>query len=93
MKLSTDMKRRFDIIKVLRNSKPTLKELQERTGIPKSTIKRQIASMRVELGIKVLFIRETGGAPGAAGYYVLDDWGIIDEGKFLSHYSQLLPED
>ncbi|MFC6674057.1 helix-turn-helix domain-containing protein [Marinobacterium aestuariivivens] len=90
MKISNDMKRKFDLINVLsRSEKPSLHDLHQATKIPESTIKRQLSAIRSEFGMKVLFIRDTGGERGATGYYILTDWGIIDRDAFFKHYMML----
>lgn len=87
MRISKDMKRKFDLINVLsRTEKPSLRDLHRATKIPESTIKRQLAAIRTEFGMKILFVRETGGERGATGYYMLTDWGIIDRDEFIKHY-------
>lgn len=90
MIISRDMKRKFDIIDVLsRMEKPSLNDLHQATKIPESTIKRQLAAIRTEFAIKVLFVRETGGERGAVGYYMMTDWGIIDRDEFIKYYMTL----
>lgn len=90
MKISNEMKRKFELINFLsRTEKPSLHDLHKATGIPESTIKRQLAAIRNEFGMKILFVRETGGERGATGYYMLTDWGIIDREEFIKHFMML----
>lgn len=90
MKVSNDMKRKFDLINMLsKTEKPSLHDLHQATRIPESTIKRQLSAIRTEFGMKILFVRETGGERGATGYYMLTDWGIIDREEFIKHYMML----
>lgn len=90
MNISTDMRRKFDLINALsRTEKPSLHDLHQITKIPESTIKRQLAAIRNEFGMRILFIRESGGERGAIGYYLIADWGIIDREKFIKHYIML----
>lgn len=90
MKISKDMKRKFDLINVLsKTHKPSLHVLHRETKIPESTIKRQLATIRAEFGMRILFIRDSDGERGASGYYMLTDWGIIDRDEFIKHYMML----
>jgi len=89
--LPTDLKRKFQIIDALaRTDKPSLEQLHLITSIPASTIKRQLASLRSDFGFRILYVRDPGNGRGATGYYVLDDWGIIDRANFADHYSRLM---
>lgn len=89
MKLPTDVQRKFDIIGALaRLEKPGLTELHQATSIPKTTIKRQIASLRSDFGLRILYVRDPGHGRGATGYYVLEDWGVISEPGFWKHYAK-----
>ncbi|MGL4515144.1 MAG: helix-turn-helix domain-containing protein [Shewanella sp.] len=89
MAISRDMKRKFDLISALsKNIKPDLNELQDMTGIPAVTIKRQLCSLRDEFGMEILYIRTaTSGGRGTAGYYTLADWGVINKEMFLARYA------
>jgi hypothetical protein len=87
MKISQDMKRKFDLINVLsKTEKPSIHDLHSATKIPESTIKRQLAALRNEFGMKIQFVRDPGGERGAIGYYMLTDWGILDRDAFIQHY-------
>lgn len=84
MKVSQDTERKFAIIDALAQSrKPTLQDLHQATGIPVPSLKRQIAALRAEFEMKILFTREATGHRGAGGYYTLVDWGIINRANFL----------
>lgn len=91
MRITKDMKRKFDLIDSLsRLNKPTLQDLSQTTKIPESTIKRQIAILRDEFGMQIEFVRDTKGEPGARGYYLLSHWGILDREAFIQHYMLLV---
>lgn len=91
MKVSSEIKRRYDLIHVLTTTrKPNLHDMHRATGIPASTIKRQLAAIRVDFGMKILFIREPSGERGTSGYYILTDWGIIDRKEFAHRYPSML---
>ncbi|MGB1320173.1 MAG: helix-turn-helix domain-containing protein [Vibrio gallaecicus] len=90
MSISKDMKRKFDLINALsRIQRPSLHSLHQTTKIPESTIKRQLASIRTEFGMRILFVRESGGERGTSGYYMLTNWGVIDRDEFFKHYMKL----
>tara|TARA_B100001059_G_C17839759_1_gene591359 strand:+ start:16666 stop:16962 length:297 start_codon:yes stop_codon:yes gene_type:complete len=90
MSISKDMKRKFDLINALsRTKRPSLHTLHQATKIPESTIKRQLASIRTEFGMRILFVRESGGERGTSGYYMLTNWGVIDRDEFFKHYINL----
>lgn len=90
MKISRDMRRRFALVNALhRQEKPTFKVLRRETKLPESTLKRHLAALRVEFGMHIPFVRESGGVRGASGYYRLADWGILDREAFLRHHGAL----
>lgn len=90
MKTSREMKKKFALINVLSKlEKPSLLDFHRATKIPQSTIKRQLAALRKEFGMQILFIREPTNEKGRKGYYMLIDWGIIDRATFLTMYSHI----
>jgi hypothetical protein len=93
MAISRDIKRKFELVNALsKKNRPSLNDLHLETGIPESTIKRQISALREEFGMEILFIRGARGAPGepgTAGYYMLTNWGILERAAFLSRYGKL----
>jgi hypothetical protein len=93
MAISRDIKRKFELVNALsKKAKPSLNDLHLETGIPESTIKRQISALREEFGMEICFIRGARGAPGepgTAGYYIPTDWGILERSAFLSRYGKL----
>lgn len=91
MKISSDMRRKLDLIRVLSTAEqPSIHDLHRETKIPEPTIKRQLAAMRREFGMRILFVRDTGGERGATGYYMLMDWGIIDQDAFHRRYPEIV---
>ena len=91
MNISSDAKKKFDIIHVLsRTKKPTLQFISKETGIPESTLKRQIANLRNEYGMSISFVRDDDAeGKGRLGFYILHDWGIIDRTEFMQHYLKI----
>ncbi|EHY9845554.1 MULTISPECIES: helix-turn-helix domain-containing protein [Vibrio] len=90
MKLSQDMSRKFELVNALSKlDKPSLHDLHSETKIPESTIKRQLAMLRDEFDLKIIFIRESRGERGATGYYMITDWGILDREKFILRHGKL----
>lgn len=86
--LPGDMRRKFQLIHALDTlNRPSLEDLHAYTGIARPTIKRHISSLRAEFRMDIRFVRETGGSPGAVGYYVLSDWGILSEERFTSLFT------
>ena len=89
MPLSQDMSRKFKLVNALSKlDQPSLQDLHMETGIPESTIKRQLAMLRDEFDMKILFIRQSKGTRGAAGYYMITDWGIVDRDKFILRHGR-----
>lgn len=90
MSLSKDMRRKYAIINALSTlEKPSLRDLQHRTQIPESTLKRQLKLLRAEFAMSILFVREANGVPGASGYYLLTDWGILDRSAFMRNFGAI----
>lgn len=93
MSISSDTKRKFDLIYHLSKAdKPTLKDLASLTGIPITSIKRQIRAIRQDYGMQVIFVRDVH-ARGVVGHYVLADWGIFDNVAFLHFYMAISKEE
>ena len=93
MSVSSDTKRKFYLIYHLSKAdKPTLQDLASLTGIPATSIKRQLRSIRQDLGIKIIFVRDVH-ARGVVGHYVLEDWGILDSVEFLHFYMAISKEE
>lgn len=89
MAVSRDNKRKFDLLNaLLANERPSLPDLSEATQIPQQSIKRHFSAMRQDFGIKLRFVRESGGQRGSYGYYAIEDWGILDKEGFLKHYGK-----
>lgn len=92
MTISRDIQRKFELANALsKKGKPSLNDLHLETGIPASTLKRQISALREEFGMEILFVRGARGAPGepgSSGYYILMDWGILDRDAFLKRYGR-----
>ncbi|MGL5336208.1 MAG: helix-turn-helix domain-containing protein, partial [Enterovibrio sp.] len=90
MKISQDMMRKFALVNALsKTEKPSLQDLHEMTNIPQSTIKRQLSALREEFGMDILFVRKSSAERGAAGYYMLINWGILNRSSFLNRYGNL----
>jgi hypothetical protein len=87
------MKRKFDLINQLsKTDRPRLYDLHKATGIPESTIKRQLAAIRADFDMTILFVRDPGdGERGNTGYYMLTDWGILNRSAFIKRFSASQP--
>lgn len=80
----SSLQKKKDILKaIISRKEPSLKDISDQTGIPESTIKRQFSVMRRELNIDVEFIRSSNEGRGAKGYYVIQDWGLLDENEIM----------
>lgn len=89
MCIPNDLRRKYDLIYHLyKAEKPTLRDLEALTGIPQSTIKRQLKTLKSEYGVKVLFIRDVH-ARGMSGYYVMSSWGVFDRRELLQFYATM----
>ena len=89
MAVSRDMKRKYDLLNALiSQERPNLSDLSEATSIPQQSIKRHFGAMRTDFGLKLRFVRESGGQRGSYGYYAIEDWGILDKDGFLKHYGK-----
>lgn len=64
--------------------KATMKNLQDACCLSESTIKRLLKQLRIEYFMKVQYIRlQPTLAHGENGYYNVQDWGIINQNKFI----------
>tara|TARA_R110002167_G_scaffold204404_9_gene408576 strand:- start:54352 stop:54642 length:291 start_codon:yes stop_codon:yes gene_type:complete len=90
--LSASAKRKFAIVAAITNhNAPTLAFLSESTGIPSSSLKRQIAQLRSDYGMDIRFVEE-GGNKGRIGHYHIFDWGVLDRAEVLVRHSQNFAE-
>lgn len=84
--------RRFAIIAAVATlDKPSLKDIEDATGIPGISIRRLLISIRNDYGLDLIFVRgakEPGSKPvvGNRGYYTIQQWGILDKKEFLKTY-------
>lgn len=84
--LSASAKRKFSIVAAIANhNTPSLVEICEATGIPTSTLKRQIAQLRSDYAMDIRFVAE-GGTKGRVGHYHIYDWGVLDRSEVLMRY-------
>ncbi|WP_211831056.1 helix-turn-helix domain-containing protein [Kistimonas asteriae] len=86
MEISQDAEKKYAIINAIFCKKPSLDDLHGLTGIPKITLKRQIALLRNDYKMDIQFVRNTG-VRGKTGYYLIVDWGIINKARFLANFS------
>ena len=85
--LSRDTQRKYAILRAIDTmERPSLQDIASETGIPAGTVKRQLTSIREELKVKILFIRDPSSPEGANGYYSLEGWGILDPSSFRNHF-------
>jgi len=90
IELSTDTRRKYAIIAAIANrNNPTLTDISELTGIPASSLKRQIAQLRSDYGMDIRFV-SNGHSKGRVGHYHIFDWGVLDRTEFLVRYGSIL---
>ena len=66
--------------------------LVEKTGIPVSSLRRTLRSLRVELGMDVRYINaNVSNVNEKEGYYRIEHWGIVDQSFFLGKMSEMMP--
>lgn len=84
--------RKFAIIAAVATlHKPTLRDLEQATGIPGVSLRRLIISIRNELSVDLLFVPDNTVAPvenptGKQGYYTIQDWGVLNKRTFLEKH-------
>lgn len=91
--LPLDYKRKFDILRAF-STQPsiTVKELMDITGLPRTTLGRQLKSLRNMFDMDIQYVRDHKGSRGAAGYYHIRSWGIISPEKFDSFIKSMFGE-
>jgi len=83
MSLEKNTQRKWEIISAIAESNsPSLTDISKKTGIPESTLKRQIGQIREEFGMDIRFITQAGSI-GRTGYYQIHDWGVLDRKAFM----------
>lgn len=84
----TGFNRNLELIKALiETDRPSTAILSERLGIPTVSIHRTIAKLREDFLMEVEFVRSAPkGQRGNIGYFVVNDWGIIDKHSFIRNY-------
>jgi len=88
--LSADVKRKYSIIAAITNhSAPKLLDIAQVTGIPLSSVKRQLAQLRTDFAMDIRFIPDPT-QKGRTGHYYIYEWGVIDRTKFLLKYGSIL---
>lgn len=90
VELSADTKRKYSIIAAIaKNNSPTLADISLLTEIPVSSLKRQIAQLRVDYAMDIRFVPD-GHNKGRTGHYHIYDWGVLDRTEFLVRYASML---
>ncbi|MFC1337320.1 MAG: helix-turn-helix domain-containing protein [gamma proteobacterium symbiont of Clathrolucina costata] len=88
--LSADTKRKYTIIAAIaKHNTPTLADISQHTGIPVSSLKRQISQLRTDYGMDIRFV-PGGHNKGRTGHYHIYDWGVLDRTEFLVRYGSIL---
>lgn len=88
--LSADARRKYSIVAAIVNSNtPTLEDISKATEIPESTLKRQIAQIRTDLGMDIRFTADSH-SKGRTGHYHIFSWGILDRTEFLLRHGSIL---
>lgn len=81
--LSNLCRRRYALVNALAELKePTMSDLHRQTGIPETTIRRLMTTLRQELAIDLRYIHPVSTSPSESGYYELRSWGILDAKAF-----------
>jgi hypothetical protein len=79
-------KKKFMIVAAIAaHNAPSLALLEQATGIPAPTLKRQIGQLRSEYDMDIRFVA-AGKAQGRVGYYHIYDWGILNRNEVLVRY-------
>lgn len=90
MELSADTKRKYAIIAAIAtHNTPSLADISQLTGIPVSSLKRQIAQLRTDYGMDIRFVPD-GHNKGRTGHYHIYEWGVLDRTEFLVRYGSIL---
>jgi hypothetical protein len=91
MALSADTQRKYAIIAAIAtNNTPTLADLAQLTGIPVSSLKRQIAQLRMDYDMDIRFVPDGNAQKGRTGHYHIYEWGVLDRTEFLVRYGSML---
>ena len=94
MELSAETRRKYAIIASIANhNTPTLADIIRLTDIPESTVKRQIAQLRLDYEMDIRFVTDSESAnKGRTGHYHILDWGVLDRAEFLVRFGSILEE-
>jgi len=88
--LSANTKRKYAIIaSIAKHNTPTLTDISSQTGIPASSLKRQISQLRTDYSMDIRFVSERNNK-GRTGHYHIYDWGVLDRSEFLVRYGSIL---
>ncbi|AJY53319.1 helix-turn-helix domain-containing protein [Halomonas sp. KO116] len=91
-RLSQPMRRRYLVVAAIAEEKYSLQQITDKTGIPVSSLRRILRSLRVEFGMDVRYIN-TGVSNGYEqdGYYKIEQWGVFDKSYFLDKIATNVP--
>ena len=90
VELSADTKRKYTIIAAIAtHNTPTLLDISQLTGIPVSSLKRQIAQLRSDYSMDIRFV-SNGQKKGRSGHYHIYEWGVLDRTEFLVRFGTIL---
>lgn len=64
-------------------------DLRRQTGIPETTIRRLMTTLRQELAIDLRYIHPVSTTPSGSGYYELRSWGILDAKAFRTTFGHI----
>jgi len=88
--LSNPCRRRYALVNALAELKePTMSDLHRQTGIPETTIRRLMTTLRQELAIDLRYIHPVSSTPSGSGYYELRSWGILDAKAFRRTFGHI----
>ncbi|PXX95809.1 helix-turn-helix domain-containing protein [Halomonas sp. LBP4] len=88
--LSNPCRRRYALVNALAELKePTMSDLHRHTGIPETTIRRLMTTLRQELAIDLRYIHPVSTTPSGSGYYELRNWGVLDAKAFRRTFGHI----
>lgn len=64
-------------------------DLHQHTGIPETTIRRLMTTLRQELAVDLRYIHPVSTTPSGSGYYELRSWGVLDAKAFRRTFGHI----
>ena len=68
--------------------RPTIHDLVRETGTPKTTVTRHLKDLRDIFKLDIRFVKYSPNESDDrnSGYYVIQDWGVIDQHEFMLRF-------